>query len=62
MELSENNLNNNQVQKVHPFQLPSKLCVRVRFNGEIKCLELDWDKIDAENFTKQCKFCSFYRL
>lgn len=46
---------------------PSKLCIRARYNGQIKCLELDWNEINSDEFTKQCKFqilfyCSdFYR-
>lgn len=55
---------NNKLNIVHDEingkrHFPSKMCVRVRFNNEIKCIELDWDKIHAEHFTDQCKYSSF---
>lgn len=33
----------------------SKLCVRVRFNGVFKCIELNWDDVNADIFTQESK-------
>lgn len=38
-----------------PTETPSKLCIRALYDGEIKCLELEWNAVNAIEFTKKCK-------
>lgn len=44
-----------EVTQTEPFVL----CVRVRFGGEIKCVELDWNDISMQNFIQKGKLFSF---
>lgn len=45
----------------------SMLCVRVRYGGEIKCIEMNWNEVSMENFIQKGRFigsvlCSFSLL